>query len=111
MCLIWLGKGTGKNVQRWEQRPGYCSGCEYGVLDGKIYSLGGFGQLSSNSCGSNKVYDLMENTWSLIMPMRYLLFNHDVKVVGDELYVFGGQGFDNFLIRMGFQLQCSPRSI
>lgn len=61
---------------------GYPYLCEYEVLDGKIYSLGGLGPNSSlTSRGLNNVYDPVENTWTPIKPMRSLRIGHCVRAI------------------------------
>lgn len=61
--------------------------CDFGVLDGKIYALGG---CSCMRCPGSKVYDPVENTWSPIKPLKSLRFDHQVAVGGDKLYVYNG---------------------
>lgn len=63
-------------------------GC--GVMDGKIFVIGGTNYDEDHETGSSEVYDPVTNVWSSIPPMKSPRIRHHVATLGDELYVYGG---------------------
>ncbi|HLI97687.1 MAG TPA: kelch repeat-containing protein [Candidatus Baltobacteraceae bacterium] len=64
-----------------------------GVLNGRIYVVGGDNKFSSGAVAAVEVYDPATNTWSKagMMPVPRFVFNR-VAVINDVLYVAGGEG-------------------
>ncbi|CAM6106529.1 unnamed protein product [Calypogeia fissa] len=61
-----------------------------GVLDGKIYALGGCDKYRTgydSSTGTSEVYNPKDNTWSWIKRLKYPRKSGQVWVLGDKLVV------------------------
>jgi N-acetylneuraminic acid mutarotase len=64
----------------------------WATVGGKIYAIGGseWGARAFNQIGLNEVYDPETNTWSEAAPMPRARDTRAAAVVGDGIYVFGG---------------------
>ena len=67
-----------------------------GVIEGKFFVVGGrFGQSSTNVL---EIYDPATNTWSAGAPMPTARSGIAAAVVNNELWVFGGEDIDTFIL-------------
>jgi len=75
----------------WEMRnplPTARSGHGAGILDGRIFVVGGEG--SNRVFGQNEAYDLKQDTWEQYAPMPTPRHGLGAVAIGRTLYVAGG---------------------
>ena len=63
-----------------------------GVIDNKLYALGGYDWDGHRTFSSAEVYDANEDRWYMLQDMSYSRRNCGVGVLDKRLYVVGGLG-------------------
>ena len=64
-----------------------------GVLDGKLYAVGGF--CDDGFLSSVERYDPATNAWEAVAPMAAARSDHGVAVLDGKLYAVGGLNNDD----------------
>jgi N-acetylneuraminic acid mutarotase len=67
-----------------------------GVLDGKVYVLGGYDE-SRNSTATVQVYNPATNTWTSAHPLPFPVNHNAAAVAGGKLYSFGAGAGQTFV--------------
>ncbi|XP_016662577.1 kelch-like protein 2 isoform X2 [Acyrthosiphon pisum] len=62
----------------------------FGVIDGRLYVVGGVGKGSDGCLNSAEVFDMNYQEWRMISNMANKRFDMDVGVLNNLLYVVGG---------------------
>ena len=70
----------------------YCLGV--GVVDGKMYALGGQDN-DGSTLSSVECFDVSTGVWSAVAPMSTARCYHGVAVVNGKMYAVGGQDEDD----------------
>lgn len=61
-----------------------------GVVEGKLYAVGGFSSENKSALSSMEIYDPSTNSWSAGAPMKDARGKHAAGVLNNKLYVMGG---------------------
>jgi N-acetylneuraminic acid mutarotase len=80
-------------TDRWETKksmPTIRSQFETGVINGKIYLVGGRTESPSTTVALNEAYDPKTDSWTTKAPAPYPISSHSIVVIGNELYLLGG---------------------
>jgi Kelch motif. len=89
--LVFASTGRTQDGGTWEIRapmPSMRQELATGVLNGKVYVLGGYDQ-NGNSTALVQVYDPLTNTWTSAHPLPYVVNHNAAAVAGGNLYSFG----------------------
>ncbi|XP_077293357.1 kelch-like protein 5 [Arctopsyche grandis] len=70
------------------------------VVDGHVFIFGGYYNNNINTLNSVEKYDLVSNTWTYVAPMLTARCEHDISVIGNEIYAIGGYDGVNYLNTM-----------
>jgi N-acetylneuraminic acid mutarotase len=63
---------------------------ETGIINGKIYLVGGRTESPSATVALNEAYDPKTDSWTTKAPSPYPVAQHASAVIGNELYLLGG---------------------
>jgi N-acetylneuraminic acid mutarotase len=66
------------------------------ALGNDIYSIGGVNENTPTYYATNYKFNTVSNTWSTMAPMAIARNDHQVTVMNNEIYVFGGDGATNY---------------
>ncbi|HLN46567.1 MAG TPA: hypothetical protein VK209_12750 [Candidatus Sulfotelmatobacter sp.] len=78
---------------RWETKkpmPTIRSQFETGIINGKIYLVGGRIHSPNTAVALNEAYDPKTDSWTTKAPAPYPISQHASAVIGNELYLLGG---------------------
>lgn len=67
------------------------------VVNGMIYLIGGYDQVSIDFRNTVTMYDPVTDTWTPRAPLQTARADHKSSVANGKIYVFGGGGSDGFL--------------
>jgi N-acetylneuraminic acid mutarotase len=94
LWLIFVSTGWTQNGGTWQTRvpmPFSRQELATGVLNGKLYVIGGF-DAGGRSTATVQVYNPTTNTWSSAYAIPYAVNHNSAAVAGGKLYSFGAGG-------------------
>ena len=100
--LLWIAfvsTGRTQNGGTWELRapmPVLRQELATGVLDGKVYVLGGYDE-NRRSTATVEVYNPATNTWTSAHPLPFPVNHNAAAVAGGKLYSFGAGAGQTFV--------------
>jgi N-acetylneuraminic acid mutarotase len=98
LWIVFVSTGKTQEGGTWELRapmPVLRQELATGVLDGKVYVLGGYDE-NRSSTATVEVYNPTTNTWTSAHPLPFPVNHNAAAVAGGKLYSFGagaGQAF------------------
>jgi Kelch motif len=99
LWVIFASTSWSQGGGAWETRvpmPVYRQELATGVLSGKLYVLGGYGQFGSPTA-TVEVYNPVTNTWTFAHSLPYAVDHNAAAVAGGKLYSFGAGGGETFV--------------
>ena len=99
LCIVFASTGRTQDGGTWELRapiPVLRQELATGVLDGKVYVLGGYDE-NRSSTATVEVYNPATNTWTSAHPLPFPVNHNAAAVAGGKLYSFGAGAGQTFV--------------
>jgi N-acetylneuraminic acid mutarotase len=99
LWIVFASTGRTQDGGTWELRapmPVLRQELATGVLDGKVYVLGGYDE-NRSSTATVEVYNPATNTWTSAHPLPFPVNHNAAAVAGGKLYSFGAGAGQTFV--------------
>jgi N-acetylneuraminic acid mutarotase len=103
LSIVLASTGWSQAGGNWELRapmPVFRQELATGVLDGKVYVLGGYNE-NHSSTATVEVYNPTINTWTFAHPLPFPVNHNAAAVAGGKLYSFGAGAGQTFVYNPG----------
>jgi len=97
--VVFVSSGRTQDGYTWElgtPMPVYRQELATGVLNGNVYVLGGYDQVS-NSTATVEVYNPVTDTWTFAHALPYAVNHNAAAVAGGKLYSFGAGAGETYV--------------